>query len=62
VAKGNAPRDPRRERTTVLGFLLGYGGFAAGTAIIPFAPTLGGIIFWAGVFGVFWAGWISAKK
>ncbi len=62
MAKGNVPQDQARERTTVLVFLIGYGGFVAGTILIPISPTLGGIIFWIGVFGIFWAGWISGKK
>ncbi len=47
---------------TVFSFLIGYGGFVLGTILIPISPTLGGIIFWIGVFGIFWAGWISGKK
>jgi len=62
VAKSDVPREQGRERTTVLSFLIGYGGFVVGTILIPFSPTLGGIIFWIGVFGIFWAGWISGKK
>jgi len=62
VARGEVPRDRRRERTIILTLLIGYGGFVAGTILIPISPTLGGIIFWAGVFGVFWAGWSSTTK
>ncbi len=58
MARGDVPR----ERLTLLAFVIGYGGFVAGTILIPISPTLGGIIFWIGVFGVFWAGWSSAKK
>jgi hypothetical protein len=42
--------------------LIGYGGFVAGTILIPISPTVGGIIFWAGVFVIFWAGWASTRK
>jgi len=62
VARGEVPRDRRRERTIILTLLIGYGGFVAGTILIPISPTLGGIIFWGGVFGIFWAGWSSTTK
>ncbi|MFQ5882109.1 MAG: hypothetical protein ACE5I9_06520 [Candidatus Methylomirabilales bacterium] len=62
MARGEDPKDRERERTTFLTFLIGYGGFLAGTILIPLAPTVGGIVFWIGVFGIFWAGLSSAKK
>ena len=62
MARGDVSRDRRRERTIILTLLIGYGGFVAGTILIPVSPTLGGIIFWAGVFGIFWAGWSSTTK
>ena len=62
MAKGDISREQGRERKTVLTFLLAYGGFVVGTILIPISPTVGGIIFWIGVFGVFWAGWMSGKK
>ena len=62
MARGDVSRDRRRERAIVLALLIGYGGFVAGTILIPISPTLGGIIFWAGVGGVFWAGWSSTTK
>ena len=62
MARGDVSRDRRRERTIILTLVIGYGGFVAGTILIPISPTLGGIIFWAGVFGVFWAGWSSTTK
>jgi len=62
VARGEVSRDRRRERSVVLALLAGYGGFVAGTIFIPISPTLGGIIFWAGVFVIFWAGWSSTTK
>ncbi|MGH7382958.1 MAG: hypothetical protein ACREKR_12140 [Candidatus Methylomirabilales bacterium] len=62
MAMGDVSRDRRRERAIGLALLSGYGGFVAGTILIPISPTLGGIIFWAGVFGVFWAGWLSTTK
>jgi hypothetical protein len=62
VATGDIPREGNRQRTTVLAFLIGYGGFVAGTLVIPISPALGGIIFWGGVFVIFWAGWYSGKK
>lgn len=57
--------DVSRDRPTILAFLLGYGGFIAGTILIiifPKWPDLGGIVFWLGVFGIFWAGWSSSRK
>ncbi|MFQ5848149.1 MAG: hypothetical protein ACE5IQ_10840 [Candidatus Methylomirabilales bacterium] len=62
MARGDVPREQGRERTAILAFLVGYGGFVMGTVLIPISPTLGGIIFWAGVFGIFWAGWWSSRK
>ncbi|MGH7405246.1 MAG: hypothetical protein ACREI5_02295 [Candidatus Methylomirabilales bacterium] len=62
MARGDVSRDRRRERAAVLALLIGYGGFVAGTILIPISPTLGGIIFWAGVFTIFWAGWSSTAK
>ena len=61
-SKGDASGEQGRERKTVLTFLIAYGGFVAGTILIPISPTLGGIIFWISVFGVFGAGWMSGKK
>ena len=62
MAKGESPKGKGEERAVHLTFLGGYGGFVVGTLLIPFAPTVGGIIFWLGVVGIFWAGWLSAKK
>ena len=62
MAKGNVPQDQARERTTVLALLIGYGGFVAGTILIPISSTLGGIVFWLGVFVIFWGGFLSGKK
>jgi hypothetical protein len=62
VAKGDVSRDQRRGRGIVQALLIGYGGFLVGTVLVPISPTLGGIIFWAGVFVIFWAGWSSTIK
>jgi hypothetical protein len=62
VAKGNVPGEKARERTTVLAFLIGYAGFVAGTILIPLETTVGGIVFWLGVFVIFWAGWSAGRK
>ncbi len=62
MARDEASGDRRRERAVILALLIGYGGFVAGTVLIPITPTLGGIIFWAGVFVIFWAGWSSTTK
>jgi hypothetical protein len=62
VARGDVPQERGRERTTVLTFLIGYVGFVAGTILIPISPTAGGIVFWVGVFVIFWGGWIAGKK
>ncbi|HET7854160.1 MAG TPA: hypothetical protein VFM04_06865 [Candidatus Methylomirabilis sp.] len=62
MARGEVSGDRRRERAVILALLIGYGGFVAGTVLIPISPTLGGIIFWAGVFVIFWAGWSSTMK
>lgn len=61
-SKGDVSRKQEHERKTLLRFLIAYGGFVVGTILIPISPTLGGIVFWIGVFGVFWAGWMSSKK
>ncbi|MFQ5990380.1 MAG: hypothetical protein ACE5K9_10740 [Candidatus Methylomirabilales bacterium] len=62
MAKGDVSQDRARERTTILIFLTAYGGFVAGTILIPISSTVGGIVFWLGVFGVFLGGWFSGKK
>jgi len=62
VAKAELSPDRQGARATVLSLLIGYGAFVAGTVLIPLDSTLGGIIFWAGVFVIFWAGWLSAQK
>lgn len=62
MAKGDVSQERARERITVLSFLIGYGGFIAGTILIPISPTVGGIVFWLGVFVIFWAGWSAGKK
>lgn len=62
MARDEVSGDRQRERAVILALLIGYGGFVAGTVLIPIMPTLGGIIFWAGVFVIFWAGWSSTMK
>ena len=62
MGKGENQKAKRAERTVQLALWGGYGGFAVGTVLIPFTPAVGGIIFWAGVLVVFWAGWLSTKK
>ena len=62
VARDEVSGDRRRELAVILALLIGYGGFVAGTVLIPITPTLGGIIFWVGVFVIFWAGWSSTTK
>jgi hypothetical protein len=62
VGKGENRKGKEAERTAQMALWGGYGGFVVGTALIPFAPAVGGIIFWLGVLAVFWAGWLSTKK
>jgi hypothetical protein len=62
VATGDVARERGRERTTIITFLVGYGGFVAGTILIPISPTVGGIVFWVGVFAIFLAGWFAGRK
>lgn len=62
MGKGENRKGKETERTAQLALWGGYGGFVLGTVLIPFAPTVGGIIFWLGVLAVFWAGWLSTKK
>lgn len=62
MAKADVSREQARERVTVLTFLIGYGAFVVGTILIPISSTAGGLVFWAGVFVIFWGGWSSSRK
>lgn len=62
MARGDVPQEQARERITIVTFLVGYAGFILGTILIPISPMVGGIVFWVGVFVVFWAGWIAGRK
>ena len=62
VATGDVARERGRERTTILTVLIGYGGFVGGTILIPISPTVGGIVFWVGVYAIFLAGWYAGRK
>ena len=62
MGKGENRKGKETERRVRLAFVGGYGGFVLGTILIPFAPAVGGVLFWLGVLVVFWAGWLSTKK